>query len=32
MASEFRALAALPGIDSAHIYEPAPEQVYAWHR
>jgi glutamate synthase domain-containing protein 1 len=32
MASEFRALADLPGIDSAHIYEPKPERVYAWHR
>jgi glutamate synthase domain-containing protein 1 len=32
MASEFRALAELPGIDSARIYEPAPERVYAWHR
>jgi glutamate synthase domain-containing protein 1 len=32
MASEFRALAELPGIDTAHIYEPEPERVYAWHR
>jgi glutamate synthase domain-containing protein 1 len=32
MASEFRALADLPGIDAARIYEPEPERVYAWHR
>ncbi|ONH33244.1 glutamine amidotransferase [Pseudofrankia asymbiotica] len=32
MASEFRALADLPGIDTARIYEPEPERVYAWHR
>lgn len=32
MASEFRALAVLPGIDTAHIYEPEPERVYAWSR
>ncbi len=32
MASEFRALAALPGIDAARIYEPRPERVYAWKR
>jgi glutamate synthase domain-containing protein 1 len=32
MASEFRALATLPGIDSARIYEPEPERVYAWTR
>jgi methylamine---glutamate N-methyltransferase subunit A len=32
MASEFRALAELPGIDSARIYEPEPERVYAWQR
>lgn len=32
MASEFRALAELPGIGSAHIYEPDPEQVYVWQR
>jgi methylamine---glutamate N-methyltransferase subunit A len=30
--SEFRALAALPGIDKAHIWEPAPATVYAWSR
>ena len=32
MASEFRALATLPGIDTARIYEPEPEVVYAWQR
>ncbi|MBA2951570.1 glutamine amidotransferase [Streptomyces himalayensis] len=32
MASEFRALAVLPGIDTARIYEPEPERVYAWSR
>ena len=32
MASEFRALAELPGIDSARIWEPEPERVYAWAR
>ncbi|MBX6389167.1 MAG: glutamine amidotransferase [Frankia sp.] len=32
MASEFRALADLPGIDGARIYEPEPEKVYVWHR
>ncbi|MGE0701542.1 MAG: hypothetical protein AB7O57_20765, partial [Hyphomicrobiaceae bacterium] len=30
--SEFRALAALPGIDHARIWEPAPATVYAWSR
>ena len=32
MASEYRALAALPGVESAHIFEPEPEEVYAWQR
>ena len=32
MASEFRALADLPGIDSARIFEPEPEGVYPWAR
>ncbi|QYN39448.1 glutamine amidotransferase [Pseudonocardia sp. DSM 110487] len=32
MASEFRALAELPGIEDARIYEPEPERVYAWTR
>ncbi len=30
--SEFRALAPLPGIDDARIWEPAPATVYAWSR
>lgn len=30
--SEFRALAPLPGIDGARIWEPAPATVYAWSR
>ena len=30
--SEFRALAALPGIDGARIWEPEPAKVYAWSR
>jgi methylamine---glutamate N-methyltransferase subunit A len=32
MASEYRALANLPGIGAAHIFEPEPEEVYVWHR
>lgn len=32
MASEYRALANLPGVDSATIWEPEPEVVYAWTR
>ena len=32
MASEFRALAPLPGIDTARLYEPEPGKVYAWTR
>jgi methylamine---glutamate N-methyltransferase subunit A len=32
MASEYRALAGLPGIEGAHIFEPEPEEVYVWHR
>ncbi|WP_280344728.1 class II glutamine amidotransferase [Nocardia abscessus] len=32
MASEYRALAELPGIDRARIFEPEPEEVYVWHR
>jgi glutamate synthase domain-containing protein 1 len=32
MASEYRALANLPGIDDAHMFEPEPEEVYVWHR
>lgn len=30
--SEFRALAPLPGVDRARIWEPAPATVYAWQR
>lgn len=32
MASEYRALAGLPGIGTARLYEPEPERVYAWSR
>ncbi|MEJ2862091.1 glutamine amidotransferase [Actinomycetospora flava] len=32
MASEFRALATLPGIEHARLYEPEPGKVYAWTR
>ena len=32
MASEYRALAELPGVESAKIWEPEPEVVYAWTR
>jgi glutamate synthase domain-containing protein 1 len=32
MASEFHALAELPGISTARIFEPEPERVYAWSR
>lgn len=32
MASEYRALAGLPGVESAKIWEPEPEVVYAWTR
>jgi methylamine---glutamate N-methyltransferase subunit A len=32
MASEYRALANLPGIGGARIFEPEPEKVYVWHR
>lgn len=32
MASEYRALAGLPGIGRARVFEPEPEKVYAWHR
>jgi methylamine---glutamate N-methyltransferase subunit A len=30
--SEFRALAPLPGVDKARIWEPEPAKVYAWSR
>ncbi|GAB2671855.1 glutamine amidotransferase [Gordonia jinhuaensis] len=32
MASEYRALAHLPGVSDARIWEPEPEVVYAWTR
>ena len=32
MASEYRALSGLPGVESAKIWEPEPEVVYAWQR
>lgn len=30
IASEFRSLAHLPDVNNAHIYEPAPEEMYVW--
>lgn len=32
MASEYRYLTGLPGIENARIFEPEPEVVYAWER
>jgi glutamate synthase domain-containing protein 1 len=32
VASEYRALAGLPGIDKARVSEPAPTEVYVWTR
>jgi glutamate synthase domain-containing protein 1 len=32
MASEYRSLAALPGIESARLWEPEPGVVYSWSR
>ncbi len=32
MASEYRALATLPGIESARLWEPEPAVVYSWSR
>jgi methylamine---glutamate N-methyltransferase subunit A len=32
MASEYRALADLPGVEHARIWEPEPEVIYAWTR
>lgn len=29
--SEFRALAHLPGVHEAHLFEPEPERVYSWN-
>jgi glutamate synthase domain-containing protein 1 len=31
-ASEYRALAGLPGVDTAHVFEPEPARVYVWGR
>lgn len=30
IASEFRSLAHLPGIGRAHVFEPAPQELYVW--
>ncbi len=30
IASEFRSLAHLPGVNDAHVFEPAPEELYIW--
>jgi methylamine---glutamate N-methyltransferase subunit A len=30
IASEFRSLSHLPNIQDAHLYEPAPEEIYLW--
>ena len=32
MASEYHALAGLPGISAARVFEPSPEEVYTWTR
>ena len=32
MATEFRAIATLPGAEAATVWEPAPGQVYSWNR
>ncbi len=32
MASEYRAIAALPGADEAELWEPEPGRVYSWER
>ncbi|GAV45647.1 class II glutamine amidotransferase [Streptomyces acidiscabies] len=32
MASEYRALDVLPGVEHARIFEPEPEEVYVWRR
>jgi amidophosphoribosyltransferase len=32
MASEYRALVRLPGVEEARLFEPEPEQIYAWTR
>ena len=30
VASEFRALAHLPGVNEARLFEPMPEEIYSW--
>jgi glutamate synthase domain-containing protein 1 len=32
MATEYRAIATLPGAEAARIWEPAPAQIYSWSR
>ena len=32
MASEYRAIAVLPGADAANVWEPEPDRVYVWER
>jgi len=32
MASEFRAISHLPGVENAKIWEPEPAKIYSWHR
>lgn len=32
MASEFRAIARLPGVDKGRIWEPEPSKIYSWSR
>lgn len=32
MATEFRAIAVLPGAETAEVWEPDPGRVYTWHR
>ena len=32
MSSEFRAIARLPGVENAKIWEPEPAQIYSWKR
>jgi glutamate synthase domain-containing protein 1 len=32
VASEYHAMAGLPGIETARVFEPLPEEIYAWSR
>jgi glutamate synthase domain-containing protein 1 len=32
LGSEYRALAHLPGVSQARLFEPRPEEVYTWKR